>query len=142
MSDISKALSEVNTILEYSSIDIKNKIPSQFSEIIKKYQDKIYKIKIDKNKNLNEQNLLPETREILSLIYRDYLCTDEFERKKLIENNKEKIDKINNQYDIEKVFKKRKNSIEMSKEQYPTIIRKEKWYDKVLKFFRGIFKKS
>ena len=137
MDDIRKAMAEVNTVLKYSSVDIKNRVPTNFIELLEKYQDDTYKLEIDVNKNLNEQNLMPETKEILALIYRDYLC-DSTEREKLIENNKKKLEIINSKYDIENVFEKKREKRITPKEQYPVKIQK-KWYKKLFSFFMKIF---
>ena len=53
---------------------IKSKIPSQFVNFIDENRDIHYKPDIDFTKSINQQNLLKETRTILSLIYRDYIC--------------------------------------------------------------------
>ena len=141
MSDICKALSEVDLILEYSDADIKNRISTKFIKFIEKYKDNTYKIKFDKSKNLNEQNLMPETREILALIYRDYLCDSQEERKRLIEYNEEKLKEINSQYDVEKIFKERTKKDEISKDQSLIVVKKEKWYNKIFSLLKKIFKR-
>ena len=141
MSDICKALSEVDLILEYSDADIKNRISTKFIKFIEKYKDNTYKIKFDKSKNLNEQNLMPETREILALIYRDYLCDSQEERKRLIEYNEEKLKEINSKYDVEKIFKERTKKDEISKEQSLIVVKKEKWYNKIFSLLKKIFKR-
>ena len=141
MSDICKALSEVDLILEYSDADIKNRISTKFIKFIEKYKDNTYKIKFDKSKNLNEQNLMPETREILALIYRDYLCDSQEERKRLIEYNEEKLKEINSNYDVEKIFKERTKKDEISKEQSLIVVKKEKWYNKIFSLLKKIFKR-
>lgn len=141
MSDICKALSEVDLILEYSDADIKNRISTKFIKFIEKYKDNTYKIKFDKSKNLNEQNLMPETREILALIYRDYLCDSQEERKRLIEYNEEKLKEINSKYDVEKIFKERTKKDEISKQQSLIVVKKEKWYNKIFSLLKKIFKR-
>lgn len=83
MSNINRALSEVYIILRYSDSSLINKIPLKFISMVNKFKDPCYKIQLDETKSLNEQKLLPETRQILALIYRDYLC-DEKEREELI----------------------------------------------------------
>ena len=54
--------------------EIKSKIPSQFVNFIDGNRDIHYKPNIDFTKSINQQSLLKETRIILSLIYRDYIC--------------------------------------------------------------------
>ena len=89
--DIYKAFSEVDTILEYSNEEIRNKIPNDFILLIKNNKDINHKLVLDEKKPLNEQKLLIETRQILALIYRDYLCSED-ERKELIRVNNQKLE--------------------------------------------------
>ncbi len=142
MSNINQALSEVYIILRYSDSNLINKIPLKFISMVNKFKDPSYKIQIDENKSLNEQKLLPETRQILALIYRDYLC-DEKEREELIKKNNKKIEEMNNTYDIKNVFEKRSNNIkEINNEEQLIVVKQEKWYDKIFKFFKNIFRKK
>lgn len=142
MSNINQALSEVYIILRYSDSNLINKIPLKFISMVNKFKDPSYKIQIDENKSLNEQKLLPETRQILALIYRDYLC-DEKEREELIKKNNKKREEMNNTYDIKNVFEKRSNNIkEINNEEQLIVVKQEKWYDKIFKFFKNIFRKK
>lgn len=142
MSNINQALSEVYIILRYSDSNLINKIPLKFISMVNKFRDPSYKIQIDENKSLNEQKLLPETRQILALIYRDYLC-DEKEREELIKKNNKKIEEMNNTYDIKNVFEKRSTNIkEINNKEQLIVVKQEKWYDKIFKFFKNIFRKK
>lgn len=142
MSNINQVLSEVYIILRYSDSNLINKIPIKFISMVNKFKDPSYKIQIDENKSLNEQKLLPETRQILALIYRDYLC-DEKEREELIKKNNKKREEMNNTYDIKNVFEKRSNNIkEINNEEQLIVVKQEKWYDKIFKFFKNIFRKK
>lgn len=142
--DIYKAFSEVDTILEYSNEEIRNKIPNDFILLIKNNKDINHKLVLDEKKPLNEQKILIETREILALIYRDYLCS-EAERKELIKINNQKLEEINEEYDIQNIFDKRKNKVsaedDINKETLPVVINKEKWYKKIFNFIKKLIKR-
>lgn len=142
--DIYKAFSEVDTILEYSNEEIRNKIPNDFILLIKNNKDINQKLVLDEKKPLNEQKILIETREILALIYRDYLCS-EAERKELIKINNQKLEEINEEYDIQNIFDKRKNKVsaedDINKETLPVVINKEKWYKKIFNFIKKLIKR-
>ena len=71
------ALTEVDEILSNTDIQLVNKIPIAFRNLIKENKSKDYKPSIDKNKPIDQQNLLKETEAILSLIFRSYWATDE-----------------------------------------------------------------
>lgn len=145
-----KALSEVNIILAHTEKEVKDKIPEYFIQYIKENMDKNHRIKIQNNKELLEQNIMLETKQIIALMYRDYICTKD-EREKLIRQEKEKYKRIEKEkqekYKIN--FKKiaqrktQKNIIDKvkTKEKSSLIERKEeKWYnniiDKILKIFK------
>ena len=142
--NICKAFSEVDTILEYSSEEIRNKVPDKFRQLIKNNKDNNYKLILDEHKKLKDQKLLIETREILSLIYRDYLCSED-ERKELIKINNQKLEEINEEYDIQNIFDKRKNKVstedDINKETLPVVINEEKWYKKIFNFIRKLIKR-
>lgn len=141
--DIYKAFSEVDTILEYSNEEIRNKIPNDFILLIKNNKDVNHKLVLDEKKPLNEQKLLIKTREILALIYRDYLCSED-ERKELIRVNNQKLEEINKKYDIQNIFEQRKNKASIdneNEEMLPVIINEEKWYKKIFNFIKKLFKR-
>ena len=141
--DIYKAFSEIDTILEYSNEEIKNKISNNFKQLIKNNKDINYKLVLDEKKSLNEQKLLIETREILALIYRDYLCSED-ERKELIRVNNQKLEEINKKYDIQNIFEQRKNKTSIdneNEEMLPEIINEERWYKKIFNFIKKLFKR-
>ena len=85
-----QALKEVGVILDNTSLEDVNKIPNQFLDFIDKNQDNNYNPQIDIKKPLNQQNLQPQTIDILSLIYLKYWCENEEKResyKKLLNEN-------------------------------------------------------
>lgn len=146
-----EALSEVNIVLENTEDEIVKKIPNNFIKFIKENQDKNYKIELEYGKSLIEQNLKKETREILALIYRDYICTPE-ERKELIKQEqeekvrieKEKEEKYNIDFNAIAENRRKNNIIEKleNTNNSMSLIEKEeeKWYKKIiykiLKFFK------
>ena len=63
-----KALSEVNIILAHTEKEVKDKIPEYFIQYIKENMDKNHRIKIQNNKELLEQNIMLETKQIIALM--------------------------------------------------------------------------
>ena len=65
---------------------------------------------IDYSKSINEQKLLKDTRVILSLIYRDYICTKE-EREEIDERDRKEMRKKEREaqikYSYDNLFKKK-----------------------------------
>ena len=125
---------------------IKSKIPSQFANFIDGNRDIHYKPDIDFTKSINQQNLLKETRTILSLIYRDYIC-DKDKKKELLEKDAKEIQKqeeLNSKkYEIDFEARKRKyNPVEETKNAgYLVQVTEEKWYMRLInKIKRFLFK--
>jgi len=103
------ALAEVEAILKLMPKDMLNKIPNSFLNFIEQKKSKSYIPNLNMELSLNEQILLNETRAILSLIYRSYLCNTEEKRKLKIDDSIELAKKqieLNKKYSYENLFKK------------------------------------
>lgn len=128
-----QALFEVYKILENTDEETKNKIPEKFIKFVKENMDTNYKFELEKGKELVKQNLKDETKEIIALIYKDYICEEG--RKNLV---KKDIEDVIGNYDIN-FNKDKKSKIENIKTDLLEI-KKEKWYkkliNKILKFFK------
>ena len=144
-----QALFEVYVILENTDEEIKNKIPKKFIEFIKDNMDINHKFKLEPEKELIEQKMMIQTKEILALIYRDYICTKK-ERKELLLQKKEKKIKKNKKnikkknIDYEKI--KNNNKQRDIKEKLYNInenalieVSQEKWYKKLISRILKIF---
>ena len=110
---INQSFSEVYDIILHLEKELYNKIPQKFIQMIEQNRDADYEFNIDYSKNINEQKLLPDTRVILSLIYRDYLCSPE-ERQKLIKKDelvlKQYEKNLQEKYNTENLFKNKNTS--------------------------------
>lgn len=103
-----EAFTEVNEILKYLSEDLLKKIPKGFIDNIKENMSTSYVLKYDNTKGINEQNLKQETRAILSVIYRDYIC-NEYIKKEIIQKDRKEW------FELEK--KKEYGNIDIFKKQ-------------------------
>ena len=65
-----KALAELDEIFDKFEKEIKNKVPESFRKFVKDKKDKNYKFEYDDSKELKDQNILRETKVLLSIIYR------------------------------------------------------------------------
>lgn len=127
-----QALFEVYKILENTDEEIKNKIPEKFIKFLKENMDTNYKFELEKGKELVKQNLKDETKQIIALIYKKYICDDE----EVINNYEIDFNK-NKKFKEENIHKdKDVKNIEKSLLE----IKEEKWYkkliNKILKFFK------
>lgn len=71
------AYTEIDEILSFLPSEYVLKIPLKLREFFHKAADDNYVSKIDPYKRLDEQELLPKTKTILTILYRDYWCTEE-----------------------------------------------------------------
>ena len=86
--DLEHAFSEVYQILLYTPNSIQMMIPLRCMKLLRENMDSTWRSNVDFSKNLSDMDLLRDTRVLLSLIYRDFLCSPE-ERKKLIKKDHE-----------------------------------------------------
>ena len=143
-----QALAEVNDIINHFEPDIYKKIPKNFINFVQQNKDNNYTTKIDFSKSINEQNILKETKVLLAIIYRDFICDAKLKQKlkeydfKIIEAKKREI------YNPDNLFKNKKEqidktSISQSQETTTTLVEyKESIFTKIIKFIKDFFKKG
>lgn len=129
MGEMKKAFAEVHDILKHSELEIQEKIPKKFLDMLEENEDKNYIINIDYDKDINNQELLPYTRDILAMVYTDYLCSKEEKEKFLLEN-----EKVIEEQETQQIIEKNKAMGENLNNTSITLIKKEKWYQKIIKF--------
>ena len=138
---INNVFSEVYDIICHMDEDLRNKIPKRFIEIIKENRNLNYNVNIDYNQNINKWNIIYDTKVMLSVIYRDFLVDD----KKRYELKKNDRLSIEEKYNTENLFKNNKDDKEkVYKEQIKdekslVVVKKERFYHKVINFIRKIF---
>ena len=147
-----EAFAEVNEIIKLMPLELVNKIPSKFREMIE--EEKYNNYIPDINEPIEKCKLKNETIIILGLIYRDFLCSPD-ERKRLQEKDARELqevekaieEEIREKYNPDDIFKKRnQNNIEESnnKEENTSmiVIQEEKWYQKIFNLIKGLFRKK
>ena len=146
-----EAFTEVNEIIKMMPIELVNKIPSKFREMIveEKYKNYIPDIK----EPIEKCKLKNETIIILGLIYRDFLCSPD-ERKKLQEKDARELqevekaieEEIREKYNPDDIFKNRNKIVlqeeQPSEETRMTIVQEQKWYKKIFNLIKGLFRKK
>lgn len=138
---------EAIAILENTEISLVAKVPLKILEMLQNKADQASKkVELDYTKSYSEQNISEEAKGIITLIYRQYWCT-ESEReeldKKLLEN--EEIKK-RERYNPENIFKKVDEdykydtiSKEYSEEKILTLTENLKWYQKIINKIKLFF---
>ena len=117
-------------ILEKMPYDMKIKISKKFIKYIVENKDENYEFKYDETKPLDKQELLEDTKSILTIICLNYFC-EENERKEL-----EKILKKNNNGFKKNNFPKN----EINKSNLELIKVEPKIWEKILNVLKKIFK--
>ena len=106
-----EAFAEVNEIIKLMPIQLQNKLPKKFCEMIEEEMDKTYFTDI--KEPLENCKLKDETIVILGLMYRDFLC-DPQKRKELQEKDEKEIQEMqqllekemHEKYNPDDIFKK------------------------------------
>lgn len=142
MENMRQAFSEVYDIVNHLEETLHNKIPKKFIELIQENKDNIYIPKIDYSKSINEQNLLKDTRIILSLIYRDYICSSE-EREELTKIDSIELKKIEEEkakeFNYDELFKKKKEH-EYNNSNTKMVVYKESIFKRIINRIRELFR--
>lgn len=142
--EYSEAFAEIDEIFKIMPVDLLSKIPIEFRNTISKNKAKDYKIEI--KEPLEEQKLKEETIVILGLIYRDFLSSPE-EKEELKLKDSEELKKVEEelakQYDINKVFEKRKKNNTTQNQTTEMVVYKEQGFlKKIFNLIKGIFKRK
>lgn len=72
-----KAYTELCEVLKILSKDELKKIPPVIRRNLKNKKDIEYDFKLDPNKTLEDQDLLPETKALIVKIYEKFICSEE-----------------------------------------------------------------
>ena len=138
-----EAFVEIDEILKIMPVDLLSRIPVQFRQVISENKAKDYKIEI--NEPLEEEKLKEETVVILGLIYRDFLASPD-EREELQLKDAEELKRIElemqQQYDIDNVFKKRKKTFDEDVSTDLIVYKEQGFLKKLFNLIKGIFKKN
>lgn len=141
---------DISIIIKMMPIEMKEKISKSFINFIEKNKSNNYVSNINPKIPIREQNIRKETKEMLGIIYRDYLCSNE-ERNKLLKQEeqeeqeiKQYEEELRQKYDPNDIFKNKQKEYNYEKEKANVAMveyKKETLIEKILKFFKSRFKK-
>ena len=137
-----KCLVQVDEVLNYLSEPDFEKIPDDIIEAISREKNKEYVWKYDVSKSLKEQGLDRKTIAILSYLNMEYLLNDKQKEymMKMYKINEEKLEQIKEEkYNPNELFKNIAEKEEKREENSLVVIKKEKWYKKIIPFIKNIF---
>lgn len=143
--EMSNTFSELNEIFKYLETDILEKIPKNLRDNINQYKNNDYKFKYDTTKELQDQNISTETKNLLAAIYIIYCCDKEKKEKILAQCKQNDIDLKHQQekYSYDNLFKNKtvKQSEENKTENTMALteIKKDNWITKFIKKIKQFF---
>ncbi len=112
--EYSEAAVEVLDILNHTNKEDVARIPQSFIKFLTNISSKSYKVKFNHEQPINGLNLKKQTRELLGFIYITWWC-DKEEREKYknqIHESNIKKEEIKENYNINEIFKNRKQNQE------------------------------
>lgn len=147
--EYSLAMAEVLCIINQSQESYKRKIPQSFKKFIEENADSTYNPDFDINVPLKELKLRKETKSLLALIYRSYICNDEerIEYDKILKANSEEMQKqLNEKYDVYKVFNSRQSNNMESNQEFDNLpkdlvqYKRENIFNRIINRIKNFFK--
>ena len=147
--NIARAYSEVDAILEKMDKANVEKIPIKLRKMFKEEKDVEYQNRIDIYNKVQKKELEPKTLTLLAMLYLNYWCENDEEENSLIkqyaENDRKSEEETREKYNPDNLFKnKEKNKEQIANNSTETsliIVEKEKWYKKIFNFIKNFIKK-
>ena len=140
MSDVAKETIEILNLFNPKFI---SKISNTFLNGLKELAKDSKKIvEIDKSKKLKEQNISEESKDLISLIYYNYIATEEEKREiAKIWNENEIIyqKELSEKYSVDNLFNANEKIEVQENTNLPDVIRKDTLIDKIKRFLQKIF---
>ena len=135
-------LSEILKMMEPKEV---NKIPKKLLEVIEKEKSNTYIPNYSSKIELNSQNIKKETLAMLALLYINYWCEDENEKKeylKLIEENEQKYrQQIREKTDIKYITRTQKIEKNNVPEQELAVVKNKSFIKNVIEKIKSFLKK-
>lgn len=135
-------LSEILKMMEPKEV---NKIPKKLLEVIEKEKSNTYIPNYSSKIELNSQNIKKETLAMLALLYINYWCEDENEKKeylKLIEENEKKYrQQIREKTDIKYITRTQKIEKNNVPEQELAVVKNKSFIKNVIEKIKSFLKK-
>ena len=140
-----QAFSEVKCILDFLPINYAEKLPKKLLNIIDSLYDEKFRIDINPNLELKNQNFTEDTKNIIAVLKYNYWCKNDEEKENLARMFKENEDKyqedLREKYNPDNIFKNRKQE-DTEINNLPVVIKKENLFMRVVNFIKEFFNKK
>lgn len=142
--EYSNSLYQISEILKYIEPNLKARIPKKFISYFETNKSKDYNWNIDKSLSLEKQDLLPTTKEILTVLYKDYMCNDieRIELEKILNENEVNYqNELREKYNPDNLFKNKQKEVKkvLTENVVPY---KESFLKKIISKIKLFFHKS
>ena len=143
-----KQVLEILNNMEQENIE---KVPVKLVEFFKENCDKTYVFSLDNTVPLKEQNINKYALALLGMLYINYWCKDENEKKELLnkysDNERKYQEELREKYNVDNIFKnreinKKEYRIEKDKDKEENLPIRLTWYEKLRAKIKSIFKKD
>ena len=116
MNDVdARMCTDISIIISMMPSQMQDKISQKLKDFIENNKAENYSSNINPTVPLKEQILKKETKAMLGIIYRDYLCSEE-QRRKLLEKEKTEIEEyereLREKYNPDNLFKNKTKEVE------------------------------
>ena len=135
--EIAKVFTEICEIFKYTSKNILDKIPKKLLETFEEKKDVNYKFKCDLSSKLEEQLLMPATKDLIAMIYMNYCCNEK-EKEELMIHINENERRIEN--NLNNIWNNQDKIQEEETTQDLMIIEEESFFQKIINKIKDIFK--
>lgn len=147
--EFSKALVEVEYILKHTDEKLTQNIPQSFFQFINENKDKEYKLTINGDIPLENQDIREDTKNLMAFIYRNYFCNSEEKKEydKVLNQNQYKYDEeLKAKYSYDNLFKNNTTQKEETEEQENVSIqtieyKSENIFQKIFNIIKNLFSK-
>lgn len=145
-----RTLNDIDFILSQIEENERNKIPLKMRKFIHDNKLENYTPNISIDIPIENQELHTDTKAFLAMLYINYWCKDEQEKKELIakldENEKKRQKEIEEKYSIEKIFETRQQEqcerIEENHEEQQLVPYKESFVKKIWNRIIGFLRRN
>lgn len=137
------AFKEVYEILRNTGEELIKKVPQKFISFIQSNMNNDYETSINTQVPINEQSILSETEDILSLIYRSWWATDE-EKREFANRDKQYLMEIEEykkceRKGIEDIFQKKRSLDNVTVNNNLVVIEKQNSFARFFKRVLSVF---
>lgn len=141
---ITQVACEVEEVLAHTQKELVDKIPSKVRTFFTEQSKNIteYNSKYNSDIPLENQDLLEETKGVLTWFYRDYWCTEEerIELDKILNENENKYqEELRQKYNPDIFAKNEKIENNNETELRLVEVKQEKWYKRIFQKIKELF---